>query len=66
MFFFLKKTECKNAHIQLIIIHVQLSPSGPLISDTFSCLYRGKPFSVLKITFTVYYSLEFEENFHRL
>ena len=31
------------------------STSGPLISDTFSCLYRGQPFYVLKITFTVYH-----------
>ena len=37
------------------MIYMYKSTSGPLISDTFSCLYRGQPFYVLKITFTVYH-----------
>ena len=39
------------------MIYMYKSTSGPLVSDTFSCLYRGQPFYVLKITFTVYYKM---------
>ena len=37
------------------MIYMYKSTSGPLIPDTFSCLFRGQPFYVLKITFTMYH-----------